>query len=127
MFSYRLMRTLETFLQRLSRRAAPGLILTLCFILQSQVFGGALENYVKKADTNFAWTVVTNRDLEGIAVTQLKLTSQQWRESTWTHHMQVVRPAKGRNPQIGFLFITGDGDGKSSIETVKTRAERAGG
>jgi len=126
MFSYGLMRTIETSLQRLSRRALPGLILTLCFILQSPVFAGALEDYVKKADTNFAWTVVTNREIEGVAVTQLKLTSQQWRESMWTHHMQVVRPAKVRNPQIGFLFITGDGDGKSSIEMLKTLAERAG-
>src|SRR6266705_2222401 len=98
------MRTIQSSFQWLSRRAASGLIITLCLVLQSALFAGALEDYVKKADTNFSWTVVTNRDFEGVTVTQLKLTSQQWRDSQWTHHMQVVRPEKVRNPQIGFLF-----------------------
>src|SRR5437763_15172189 len=40
--------------------------------------------------------------------------------------MQVVRPAKGRKLKIGILCSTGDGDGKSRIEMLKTLAERAG-
>ncbi len=89
-------------------------------------FAGPLEDYVAKPDTNFSWTVVTNRQADGMTVTQLKLSSQQWRESKWTHHMQVVRPEKVRNPQIGFLFITGDGDGLKNVDMLKTLAERAG-
>lgn len=120
------MRIIESPFQRLSNRTAFGFIISICVVLRSALFAGALEDYVKKPDTNFSWTVVTNRNLEGATITQLKLTSQQWRESTWTHHMQVVRPEKLRNPQIAFLFITGDGDGKSSIDMLKILAERAG-
>src|SRR5678816_1257755 len=92
----------------------------------ASLFAGALEDYVAKPDTNYAWTVVTNREVAGVTVTQLKVTSQKWQESNWTHHVQVVRPEKVRHPEIGFLFITGDGDGKSSVELLKVIAERAG-
>jgi PhoPQ-activated pathogenicity-related protein len=87
---------------------------------------GALEDYVSKPDTNFSWTVVTNREVAGVKATQLKVTSQQWRETNWTHHVQVIRPETIRHPEIGFLFITGDGDGRSSIDLLKVIAERAG-
>lgn len=111
----------------LSRGAWPLFFLALAFPGPvTRLFAGALEDYVAKPDTNFSWTVATNREVEGLSVTHLKLVSQQWRESKWSHTMQVVRPAKARNPQIGFLFITGDGDGRKEIDLLKTLAERAG-
>src|SRR5437588_9428096 len=120
------MSLIKTFHPKLSRRTAFAVIATISVWVASPLFAGALDDYVKRSDTNFSWTVVTNRELQGVTVTQLKLTSQQWRESKWTHHVQVVRPEKVRNPQIAFLFITGDGDGKSSIDMLKILAERAG-
>src|SRR6185503_17684526 len=90
------------------------------------LFAGALENYVSKPDTNYQWSVVTNLESAGLKVTQLRVTSQKWRDTNWTHHVQVVRPESVRHPEIGFLFITGDGDGKSSIEMLRILAERAG-
>src|SRR6185503_7005979 len=68
----------------------------------------------------------TNLESAGLKVTQLRVTSQKWRDTNWTHHVQVVRPESVRHPEIGFLFITGDGDGKSSIEMLRILAERAG-
>src|SRR6185369_5542371 len=90
-----------------------------CSLFSLRSFAGALEEYVSKPDTNYAWTVATNRSLDGFTVTHLKLTSQRWREGNWTHHVQVVRPEKIRNPQIGFLFITGDGDGLKTVDMLK--------
>jgi len=112
------------FRQRLSQRTAISLTLGLFFA--ARLFAGALEDYVNKPDTNFSWSVISDSNFQGVTVTELKVTSQQWRESKWTHHMQVVRPEKVRNSQIAFLFITGDGDGKSSVEMLKILAERAG-
>jgi PhoPQ-activated pathogenicity-related protein len=54
------------------------------------------------------------------------MTSQQWREHTWTHRMQIVRPDTVRNPDVAFLFVTGDGDGRSSLPMLRLVAERAG-
>src|SRR5437899_9193152 len=90
------------------------------------LLAGPLEDYVAKADTNYSWRLVTNREVAGISASQLKLTSQHWRESNWTHSIEVVRPEKMRHPEIGFLFITGDGDGRGSVEMLKILADRAG-
>src|SRR5438874_1787212 len=102
--------------------AFPSLLLTFAGAL----LAGPLEDYVAKPDTNYAWSLVTNREVAGVSSSQLKLTSQHWRESNWTHHIQVVRPEKMRHAEIGFLFITGDGDGHGSIEMLKVLADRAG-
>jgi PhoPQ-activated pathogenicity-related protein len=108
------------------RNVAFALVVGLFAWSSTDLFGGALENYVKKPDTNYSWTVVTIRTADGFSATHVKLTSQNWREGLWTHHLQIVRPPKVRNPQIAFLFITGDGDGLKSVEMLRLLAERAG-
>jgi PhoPQ-activated pathogenicity-related protein len=108
------------------RNVAFGLAVGLLAWSSTDLFGGALENYVTKPDTNYSWTVVTNRTADGFSATHVKLTSQNWREGLWTHHLQIVRPPKIRNPQIAFLFITGDGDGLKSVDMLRLLAERAG-
>src|SRR6185503_2298980 len=87
---------------------------------------GALENYVNAPDPKFTWKQADQSKPMGYTVTHLEMTSQKWREHLWTHHLQVVRPEKVRNPGIAFLFITGDGEGKSSINMLKLLADRAG-
>lgn len=85
-----------------------------------------MENYIAKPDTNYAWKQLGQKEDAGFAVTHLELISQQWREGAWRHHLQVVRPEKVRNPGIGFLFITGDGDGQRNLGMLKILSERAG-
>ncbi len=87
---------------------------------------GALENYVGRADTNHAWKVLDQKHTEGCTITHVEMISQKWREHSWLHHMQIVRPDKLRNPHIAFLFVTGDGEGRSSIALLQLIAERAG-
>ena len=86
----------------------------------------ALEHYVATPDTNHAWKLVSQDQLDGLVVTHLEMTSQQWREHLWTHQMQIVRPARVRNTDIAFLFITGDGNGRGDLPLLRTLAERAG-
>ena len=90
------------------------------------LFGGALEDYVQKPDTNFAWKKLETTASGDFSVTHFELTSQSWREHVWTHHLQVVRPREVRNPGIAFLFITGDGTGASSLGIAKAVAGRGG-
>lgn len=109
----------------LPRQAA--LLIGFCgWWLSASLYAGALENYVAKPDTNFSWKQVGQESKPGATVTHLQLVSQHWREHEWTHHLQVVRPAKVRNPQIALLFITGDGDGQGNVEMLELLAERAG-
>src|SRR5262245_40160717 len=86
----------------------------------------ALSNYVFAADANFAWKQVGQTNIEGLTVTRVDLVSQKWRDSVWTHTVQIVRPAKVRNPEWAFLFVTGDGSGSRTLPILKAVAERAG-
>lgn len=90
------------------------------------IAAGPLEKYLAAADTHHEWKVVNSKKAEGFTTTQLEMTSQQWREHVWTHHMQIVRPDTVRSPDFAFLFVTGDGDGRSSLPMLRTVAERAG-
>ena len=87
---------------------------------------GALEDYVNQSDAHYNWKR-TEQKVEGWGtITRLEVVSQHWRDQFWSHHMVVVRPNEVRNPGIGFLFITGDGDGEKTVEMLKTLAQRAG-
>jgi PhoPQ-activated pathogenicity-related protein len=86
----------------------------------------ALEAYVHAPDSKFAWKRVEQSTTAGFAITHLEMTSQKWRDHTWTHHVQIVRPAVVRNTNIAFLYITGDGTGRGSINMLSLLAERAG-
>jgi PhoPQ-activated pathogenicity-related protein len=89
-------------------------------------WAGPLEDYVRHPDTNFAWKIIGQHQTNGFSFARLEVTSQQWREHAWKHSVQVVRPAKVRNPQIAFLFITGDGRGTREMGIISALAERAG-
>jgi PhoPQ-activated pathogenicity-related protein len=89
-------------------------------------YGGALEDYVRKADDSFAWKVTDRQVSRDSTVVRMEMTSQQWREHPWTHHLVVVRPEKVRNPDIALLFVTGDGDGRRYVKVLEILAESAG-
>ncbi|HXG49195.1 MAG TPA: PhoPQ-activated protein PqaA family protein [Methylomirabilota bacterium] len=91
-----------------------------------RAWAGPLEDYVARPDSVFAWTAGESWPTNGATVQRIDLTSQQWREHRWQHTLTVVRPARVRNPGLGFLFITGDGRGSRELGILATVAERAG-
>jgi PhoPQ-activated pathogenicity-related protein len=86
----------------------------------------ALETYVGKADTNFYWKQISKSETNGFTLSHVTLRSQQWREHLWQHNIRIVRPAKVRNPQMAFLFITGSGTGTRYLQMLESIAEQAG-
>src|SRR5713226_130006 len=92
----------------------------------TELQAGALEDYLQLPDTNFAWVKIDEKQAEGFTVAHLQVTSQLWRTNLWTHHVQIARPEKVRNPGVAFLYITGDGRGTSSLPMLQTLAGRAG-
>lgn len=88
--------------------------------------GGALEDYVNLPDDHFRWEELSRRPSGEFTVAHLSLTSQQWHGHRWQHHLQVVSPAQPPSSEVGFLLISGDGDGTRSLSLLKLVAERAG-
>jgi len=86
----------------------------------------ALEAYVRKPDASFEWKVNHRYKTNGFTGALVNLTSQTWREGDWKHAVQIVRPTTLRHPEIAFLFVTGDGSGKSYIPMLMKLANEAG-
>ncbi|PWJ59551.1 PhoPQ-activated pathogenicity-related protein [Dyadobacter jejuensis] len=66
----------------------------------------ALESYLNNGDKSFKWTIKDSYKLEDLTVYNLLLTSQKWREFTWTHQLTVVVPPKTEYDGA-LVFITG--------------------
>jgi PhoPQ-activated pathogenicity-related protein len=87
---------------------------------------GPLENYVRAPDATFQWKKTERKKVGAVTVSHLEMVSQTWRGQFWSHHLMVVQPTELRHPEMGLLFITGDGEGDKNVEMLGTLAERAG-
>lgn len=68
---------------------------------------GGLEDYVKREDPSFKWSVRPGDRVEGQAWTDLDLTSQTWRGIPWTHRIRIYEPGHVENPGAMVLVIAG--------------------
>lgn len=91
-----------------------------------QLQASPLHTYVARPEASYRWAALNQGQAEGFGVAHLQLVSQTWREHLWTHHVQLIRPKKVRNPDIAFLLIGGDGDGGEHIPMLQQLAQRAG-
>lgn len=75
----------------------------------------ALDRYVAKPDSTYAWKVIKQTPGEGFTVFTLHLTSQTWRtpaevdRTVWEHWLIVIRPDKVESDKA-LLFISGGGN-----------------
>jgi PhoPQ-activated pathogenicity-related protein len=104
--------------------AATTALASLPFAVQAEK--NALIKYVRQPDTAFAWNVTKTKTNRDSVVHRITLTSQGWRGTNWTHDMVVVRPAKVRNPDIAFLYVTGSADPAAQLEVLQRLAKQAG-
>lgn len=67
----------------------------------------ALQRYLDNGDDQFAWEEVSAyKTADSVRAFDLKMTSQQWRQFTWTHQLTVLVPSKVEH-DVSLLFITG--------------------
>jgi PhoPQ-activated pathogenicity-related protein len=85
-----------------------------------------LQDYVSQKDDSFSWKQVNRKQVGGLSSVRLEFVSQTWRGHPWRHEMLIVRPAEARNPDIGFLLVSGDGGVDKSFELLRLLAVRAG-
>jgi len=98
------------------------LIFSGAFVLGSApgVARAGLDEYVKKPDAAFAWSVTGSSTTRAGVITSIKLTSQVWQGITWSHDLRVYEPREIAHPDALMLFITGgDNDRKASDDDHK--------
>jgi PhoPQ-activated pathogenicity-related protein len=76
----------------------------------------ALDDYVDKPDSNYAFNVVKEEEGLGFTAVFVNMTSQQWltpelvSRSIWFHGLVIMIPHKIVDDEHAFLYITGGGN-----------------
>lgn len=66
----------------------------------------ALKAYLENGDSAFSWELEGSDTVSGMTVSDLLLTSQQWKGYTWKHQLTVIVPEQVEYNEA-LLFITG--------------------
>ncbi|MCE6992276.1 PhoPQ-activated pathogenicity-related family protein [Dyadobacter sp. CY323] len=66
----------------------------------------ALESYLANGDKTFKWELKETFQRGDLTIYNLLLTSQKWREFTWTHQLTLIVPKENKHDDA-LLFITG--------------------
>jgi PhoPQ-activated pathogenicity-related protein len=66
----------------------------------------ALQHYLHNGDTTFHWEVKDSYEIGDVKAYGLVLTSQKWRQFTWTHQLTILVPKENKNDGA-LLFVTG--------------------
>ncbi|ACT94429.1 PhoPQ-activated pathogenicity-related family protein [Dyadobacter fermentans] len=80
----------------------------------------ALESYLNNGDKTFKWELKESFKRENLTFYQVLLTSQKWREFTWTHQLTIIVPAENHHDDA-LMFITGGSntDGRPNWNSKK--------
>jgi len=84
----------------------------LVFAIPQLVLGTALDDYVKKPDANYKYSLVDTIEAKGYTAYVLDMTSQSWRSrkevdrTLWQHWLTIIKPDKIKS-DIGLLWING--------------------
>ena len=89
----------------------------LCLALAATMFvapfaRAGLDDYVKKADSAFAWKFEETIATPAGSFHRITLTSQIWQGITWKHQLCIFEPKTITNPEAMVLFITGGSNNK---------------
>lgn len=71
-----------------------------------------LPAYLERPEPAYAWELVSNHTTDAGTLYSVTLTSQNWRDTTWTHGLRVYEPAELTYPDVVLLFITGGAIGR---------------
>jgi PhoPQ-activated pathogenicity-related protein len=83
-------------------------VATQCIHLQAQTITpqNALESYLNNGDKSLKWELKDEYVKDNQTIYNILLTSQKWREFTWTHQLTVIVPKENKR-NAALLFITG--------------------
>ncbi|MGB2807001.1 MAG: efflux RND transporter permease subunit [Sedimentisphaerales bacterium] len=89
------------------------MMLALLVIVAPQlVFGTALDDYVKKPDASYKYSLVNTIEGKGYTAYVIDMTSQSWRNkkevdrTLWKHWLTIIKPDKIKS-DMGLLWING--------------------
>lgn len=96
--------------------------LLFCFSAEAQITPEtALSSYLNNGDKAFKWELKETFTQGDVTFYNILLTSQKWREFTWTHQLTVIVP-KDNQHDDALLFITG-GSNKNELPNWNSKKD----
>lgn len=83
----------------------------------------ALQNYLKNEDKTYKWELKESFSEGDVTAYSLLLTSQKWREHTWTHELTLIVPKENKYDGA-LLFITGGSINKDGLPNWSGKGEK---
>lgn len=71
-----------------------------------------IDKFLAKAEPEFEWKLVGQRDIGGGKMMHVSLTSQRWQDILWQHAVMVYQPSKVVHEKQMLLFVTGGANGR---------------
>lgn len=88
-------------------RARPLLVVALLTVTTTAL-AQPIFDYVNMPNDSYGWKKIDETKLgPSVTLTNLKLISQVWRGTAWTHRLQIIRPTQMRYPRTALMLITG--------------------
>lgn len=84
----------------------------------------ALRDYVTKKDDSYKWVKRSERQMGGVTVTELTLTSQTWRGIPWKHQLLVLKPKEVQHEKQALLLVSG-GDWSAELEQPPKEGDKS--
>lgn len=87
-----------------------------------------LVAYVARPEPAYAWEIVQAEasPAGAVTLTELRLTSQRWKDTTWTHRVRIFRPARPRFPDTALLQVTSGSAASREIALGRRIADATG-
>lgn len=79
-------------------------LLGMCFDARCDLF-----SYVQRHEPCFKWDLREEKEVGGIRIFRLHMTSQEWRGIKWEHSLNVYVPSSLKYPHMAGMVITGGG------------------
>ncbi|MBC9909700.1 PhoPQ-activated pathogenicity-related family protein [Chitinophaga varians] len=96
----------QRFLKTTTALFVSLLLAVAAFAQQTVTPATALKSYLNNGDTSFHYELKDSFNIKDVKCYSILLTSQQWREYTWTHQLAIFVPANV-SYDGALLFITG--------------------
>lgn len=112
--SNKLFNSMKIFSQRIIIFLFALFFIITCCQAQKVTPGTALKSYLNNGDKTYHWEVKQSYILDDVTVYTLLLTSQKWREHTWTHQLTIMVPKENKFDGA-LLFISGGSINKEGM------------
>ena len=99
------------------------MVAVLVFVAPQLVFATALDDYVKKPDASYKYSLVNTIEGKGYTAYVIDMTSQSWRSkkevdrTLWKHWLTIIKPDKIKS-DIGLLWINGGSNNNAAPKSA---------